>query len=232
MPAERPDPSRGVFETLRLAGGRVQAMDAHLDRLESSTRELYGRPLPAGLRERLHALEGRAAPGGGEERVRIDVEPGDRDLEVSVIATPMGPGARAPRELIPVTVPSGLGAHKWRDRSLLDSLGADPVPLLVDEHGDVLEAAWANVWLLHGGRLATPPADGRILPGVTRAMLLERAPSLGLVAHERPIALSELRLGTVVLTSSLRLAVAAGLGSAPDVEAPAVAEIRRALAEL
>ena len=44
----------------------------------------------------------------------------------------------------------------------------------------MLEAAWGNVWLLEGDRLITPPADGRILPGVTRALLLELAPSLGL----------------------------------------------------
>ncbi len=54
--------------------------------------------------------------------------------------------------------------------------GREQAPLLVDADGTVLEAAWGNVWVLEGDALLTPPADGRILPGVTRSLLLELAP--------------------------------------------------------
>ena len=68
-------------------------------------------------------------------------------------------------------------AHKWRDRHLLDALARSArgtVPLLIDTDGVVLEAAYANVWVVEGGALLTPPANGRILPGDTRATLLAR----------------------------------------------------------
>ena len=83
------------------------------------------------------------------------------------------------------------------------------MPLLVDADGSVLEAAWANFWILDGRTLITPPADGRLLPGVTRARLLELAPSLGLEACERPISLAQARAApAALLTSSLALAAA------------------------
>src|SRR5690606_28717164 len=70
--------------------------------------------------------------------------------------------------------------------------GADE-PLLVDRHGAVLETATANVVVLTAGGFATPPADGRILPGIARAVLLAAARAAGVPFAERPIALDELR---------------------------------------
>ncbi|MGH2875280.1 MAG: aminotransferase class IV, partial [Solirubrobacteraceae bacterium] len=140
----------------------------------------------------------------------------------------MAPTASRPVALRAVTLPGGLGAHKWRDRRLLDDLGDDPVPLLVEPDGTVLEAAFANVWLLRGDRLVTPPADGRILPGVTRALLL-RAAGLGLSAVEEHVSVEDLRgADAVILTSAARLAVAAALDAAPA-EPSALARIRAAL---
>jgi len=235
--APPPDPALGIFETLLFAEGRIHAAEEHLSRLRRSAIELYGLRAPASLPRRLAALERRLAgaerPGAAcaqERRVRIDARPsGGRLLTEITLAAPHRV-ERRPRALAPVTLAGGLGAHKWRDRRLLDLLGADPVPLLVDEHGWVLEAAWANVWLLAGAQLSTPPADGRILPGVTRALLLERAPALGLRACERPISVQELGPGaTVLLTSAVRLAVCAAVGRAPAREPDQVKLIRAAL---
>ena len=57
-----------------------------------------------------------------------------------------------PVRLAPVALPGGLGEHKWRDRRLLDELAAaaGAVPLIVDLDGDVLEAAYANVFIVEG----------------------------------------------------------------------------------
>jgi para-aminobenzoate synthetase/4-amino-4-deoxychorismate lyase len=75
--------------------------------------------------------------------------------------------------LEPVTLPGGLGAHKWADRRLLEAVAVSgATPLLLDSDGSVLEAAWGNIWIVEGDRLLTPPADGRILPGVTRGSML------------------------------------------------------------
>jgi len=90
--------------------------------------------------------------------------------------------------------------------ALAEREGPGRVVLIADDDGQVLEAAWANVWLLDGRGLRTPPADGRILPGVARSRLLSLAPSLGLQAAEMPIPLTDVeRAPTVFLTSSLRV---------------------------
>jgi D-alanine transaminase len=49
---------------------------------------------------------------------------------------------------------------------------------LVDARGVVREGAATNAWIVRDGTVLTHPADGSILPGVTRATLLE------LMAHE------------------------------------------------
>jgi para-aminobenzoate synthetase/4-amino-4-deoxychorismate lyase len=154
----RPDPALGVFETLLVADGEAQRLDAHLARLAGSLTELYGRALPAGLEARAHAL---ARTARGRARLRIDVVP-PADAELSIAAV-------RPRELPivlhPYTLPGGLGAHKWRDRALVDAL--TQTPLLLDADGAVLEAGWANVLIRRGGIVLTPRNDGRILPGTS-----------------------------------------------------------------
>jgi para-aminobenzoate synthetase/4-amino-4-deoxychorismate lyase len=114
--------------------------------------------------------------------------------------------------LTPWLLPGGLGDRKWLDRRLVDRLAVrgGGVPLLVDGDGSVLEAAWGNVWVIEGERLITPPADGRILPGVTRARLMPEA-------EEERLTLERLRAADgVFLTSALRGAVTARLdGGAP-----------------
>jgi para-aminobenzoate synthetase/4-amino-4-deoxychorismate lyase len=118
--------------------------------------------------------------------------------------TPAPPPTAELVVLTPFSLAGGLGGHKWRDRRLLDALAAEApgtVPLLVDTDGLVLEAAYANVWILEGRAMMTPPADGRILPGVTRARLLRT----NAVATEQPISLARLKCAEAIfLTSSIR----------------------------
>jgi para-aminobenzoate synthetase / 4-amino-4-deoxychorismate lyase len=213
-----------VFETMLVRDGRIQALTHHLERLGHSIGALYGRRLPPGLPDRLRAH----AAGAGEHRLRVDVVP-DEDLAVAV--APVGSATRRPVTLAPLVVPGGLGEHKWRDRRLLDARPADPAPLLVDSDGTVLEGAWGNLWILEGDRLLTPPTDGRILPGVTRALLLELAPALGYHADETSIALDRARCAPVTfVTSAIRLAVPAGLADGAAPPTAAVDRIRAALA--
>lgn len=176
-------------------------------------------------------MRARAGSLTGEHRLRVDVTAADGAVGWECISSPLAPGARRAVALAPATVPGGLGAHKWADRRLIEALGADPVPLLVDDDGSVLEAAWGNLWMLDGDALITPPADGRILPGVTRHLLLALAGGLGLTARQRAIPIDEARAApTLFLTSSLRLIVAAGFDAPPADEHPTLARIRDAVA--
>ncbi len=229
-PPDRPDPAHGVFETLRVRDGVAQAAAAHLQRLARSVGALYGLPLPVELEAQLRA---RATALTGEHRLRIDAAPAASGLEFSFSTSAVTPAAGTPVALAPLVVPGGLGAHKWRDRRLLGRPDSNPVALVVDGDGTVLEAAWANFWILDGDRLTTPPADGRILPGVTRARLLALCSGLGLRASEAPVTLSRARVASAtMLTSSLRLAVPARLAGAPAPPAAAIATIDRIRAAL
>ncbi len=138
--------------------------------------------------------------------MRIDVVPrSDRfETEISFREIRRQP---EPAALHSLSVPGGLGAHKWRDRSILDRAQArlGGLPLVVDMDGSVLEAARANVFALHGGALFTPPLDGRTLPGVTRARVIDLAESAAIPVHERPLHRNDLlRADEVLLTGSVR----------------------------
>lgn len=207
-PPPPPDRSAGLFETLLVAEGRPVALDAHLDRLAASVREIFGAELPPGLA----AEAERAAAGVPLGRLRIDLAPDpDGALLPSFSVAPIEPGFTFPERgeaLRAVVAPGWSGEHKWADRGWLEEVEeqlGEEVPLIVDGDGHVLEAGRANVFLVADGALATPPADSRILPGTARAATIELAHELGIEVAERPLSLHDVRSAEAVfLTSSVR----------------------------
>jgi para-aminobenzoate synthetase / 4-amino-4-deoxychorismate lyase len=178
----RPDPALGVFETLLVVDGEAERLDAHLARLAGSLAELYGRALPGDLEARTRAL---ARTASVRARLRIDVVPlGDAELSLAP-----APRRELPIVLHPYTLPGGLGAHKWRDRTLVDALRQ--TPLLLDADGSVLEAGWANVLIRRDRALLRPRADGRILPGTSLP-----------AAEEADLTFADLRHADEILVSS------------------------------
>lgn len=200
--AHRPDPGLGFFETILVREATAIDADLHLRRLEHSLRELYGQLLPA----ELPALLDEAAEQAASQRLRILAATGSggvATVEVSSEVLDQEPEDE-PLTLAPVSLPGGLGAHKWRDRRLLVALARAhrAVPLIVDLDGDVLEAAHANVWIAEGDALITPPLDGRILPGIVRARLASAATG---DVREEGIDLARLAAADeLFLTSSIR----------------------------
>jgi para-aminobenzoate synthetase / 4-amino-4-deoxychorismate lyase len=184
----RPDPARGLLETIAVRAGAPVDAGAHLARLCASARELYGVEPLVTLPE---------DPPDGRLRVRLAPD-GTATVEAHAEAAAATEVALEPRALA-----GGLGPHKWLDRP------HDPGWLALDLDGAVLEAAWANVWIeAEDGALLTPPDDGRILPGITRARLLAADPR----AREAPLTLADLeRTPAILLTSSVRLVTPAGL---------------------
>jgi para-aminobenzoate synthetase/4-amino-4-deoxychorismate lyase len=194
----RPDPGCGVFETVLVHRGAPMLVQEHLDRLAASLSELYGASLEPDLQARVLAAAGGTTARRARLRILADAR-GSATISIS----PETLRRDRPVRLSLFTLPGGLGAHKWRDRRLLEALAArvpGTVPLLVDTDGLVLEAAYANVWIVEHDRLITPPADGRILPGITRASLLAGEPS----AAEEPLGLVRLQAAEAIfLTSSI-----------------------------
>lgn len=188
---ERPDPSKGIFETILTADGRARMLSAHYGRLTASALALYGVDLGPELA--LHQLGFSRAPG----RLRVSHVPG-RPLAFDAGLWPTDP---AYVELAPFVLAGGLGAHKWLDRGLVEGItqaaGEGALPLLLDEDGTVLEATWANVLIEERGRLISPPDEGRALPGIGRGRLRY---------VEEPVDLDRLLAAdAVVLTSALRV---------------------------
>lgn len=202
MTARRqPDPAKGVFETMLVLRGAPVAREAHLSRLEASLEAVYGRRLPRSARQLV------AEHGAGLElgRVRltfvpscgeIEVESGEIDRSLHFPAHPIS--------LRSHPVSGGLGCHKWADRADLPPTAPGEAALLVD--GDeVLEADRANVFAVRRGAVFTPPLDGRILPGVTRATTIELARAGGIEVVEGGLPLEELGSAEeIFLTNSIR----------------------------
>ncbi len=213
MITNKPDLELGLIETMLVLDGAVVELEAHLQRLERSTIRLYDSSLPAELLAEMKRAQqtlqlDRAA------RLRVAVWPSSSELCCSAEAEPterhlLSPLSSTGLKLRPATVAGGLGAHKWRDRRLIERLGAELEPgdelVIVDGGGEVLETGAGNLFAVLGNRITTPAADHRLLPGVTRGRVLELARSLRLHTEERPLKLAELSGATeVFVTSSVR----------------------------
>jgi para-aminobenzoate synthetase / 4-amino-4-deoxychorismate lyase len=205
----QPDPALGVFSTMLVVDGRPVEPDLHLSRLRESVRALYGIELPA----RAAGLAADEAHGLALGRVRVSCcvdDGGEPRLEA--VARPVDPAVVLPDavlDLRSMSVDGWHGAHKWVDRRLLERLDADAAPagaLLVERDGRALETTRANVFALGAdGVVRTPPADGAILPGVTRASTIAIAREAGVEVREEPLELDALRVARELFaTGSVR----------------------------
>jgi para-aminobenzoate synthetase / 4-amino-4-deoxychorismate lyase len=203
---QRPDPARGVFETMLVIGGEPVELEAHLNRIGASLAGLYEAALPATVadlvRERCAGL-----PLG---RVRLTVAPNGADLNCDAVAAAIDseivfPTWERGAELRGLPLPDGLGPHKLVDRPGLSDCTGAVVPLLTEADGEVLEAGRANVFVARRGALVTPRADRRILPGLTRAAALAVARQEAIEVEERALSRNELLdADEVFLTGSVR----------------------------
>jgi para-aminobenzoate synthetase/4-amino-4-deoxychorismate lyase len=188
--------------------GRAVELDAHLRRLDASLSSLFGAKLPRDTRQTV--IERASAVRHG--KLRLTIVPAKRALAATIstaeIARPLVfPDRTAAIPLRSVVVDGGLGPHKWADRALLEGAEAmtpGTVPLLLDREGWVLEASRGSVFAATEGRLLTPPADGRILPGIARQRVIEVAIALGIETREERLTLAELRCEEAFLAGSVR----------------------------
>ena len=197
----------GVYEVLRLYNGQPFAQRAHLARLEQSARGIQlGLPIStvllaneigkltvaSGVRDGMIYLQltrGQAP--------RNHVFPADAQQTLLFYARPLppipapgnGPGARL------LAVKDERWHRCWiKAIALLPNVlakneavaaGADEA-VFVDS-GVVSECAASNLFAVIDGRLVTHPVGSRVLPGITRAVLLECAKSLDMAVEERAL---------------------------------------------
>jgi para-aminobenzoate synthetase / 4-amino-4-deoxychorismate lyase len=198
-----PRPTAGVFSSLTVGNGETRGLASHLDRLRASVTRLYHKDLPASLPAELARCLAREPTG----RLRVTVRPVGGPLQATVEVVAVDPPPRAVT-LRQATVPGGVGAHKYRDRRLLTELGRQArlgpgeQLLLTDDTGELLETDRANLFAVADGVLLTPPADGRILPGTTRAAIIAAARDSGVKVGFKPLTLDQLQAASEVFVTN------------------------------
>ncbi len=81
-------------------------------------------------------------------------------------------------------------------------MAADEQVLITDETGEILETDKANVFAVIDGVLLTPPADGRLLPGTTRAAVIRAAHAEGIRVGQKPLTLDDLANASEVFVTN------------------------------
>jgi branched-chain amino acid aminotransferase len=216
----------GIFEGIRVFGGRVFRLDDHLARFAACTKAI-GLTLPGGLsRVREIVLETVRAHGEPEAYIRLLATRGEGTLGLDPTTCPrprliclVGQVAVYPEEklrrgidLVTVSLrrpPADVLDPRVKSLNYLNNVlaklearqrGADEA-LLLNLAGMVAETAVANVFVVRGGELATPPGSDGALEGITRATLLELAVGLGIPARQRSLGRFDLFAAAEVFVS-------------------------------
>jgi branched-chain amino acid aminotransferase len=218
----------GLFETMRAYSGRVFRLQAHLERLAASA-PVVRLVLPWSQEELAAAVTALlAASGLADAYLRLTVlrgegPPGPAPPVCSsphyfVIARPLAPYPdRRYREGATAVVAAtrqneGSPLARVKSTSFLNYVlaigdardaGVDEA-LLLNNRDELAEAATSNLFIVCGETLLTPPVACGCLPGIARAVVLERAPALGLAALQIPFTLADLLAADeAFLTNSL-----------------------------
>ncbi len=219
-----------VYEVLRTYGGRAFEPGRHFRRLRASAGRLEI-ALPLTDAELLARVDTLLARGGNTESyIRIVVTRGVGDSSyafervkgptVVILLKPLaadppshyqqgiaivavGIRRNHPRALDPAIKSSNLLNNILAVREAR-SRGAEEA-LLLNQDGFVAEGASTNVFAAKGGSIRTPPLSAGILAGITREIVLELLPGLGIPSSEEPLRLSDLlSADEVFLTSTTR----------------------------
>ena len=217
----------GLFETLLARRGRVALLEEHIGRLRAGA-SLLGIPFPHDTRSLGMACGAVLEANGMTQqadraalRITLTRGPGPRGLALPAKPTPTlmisaNPSPAPASSQTAALVTLRRNAHSPTSRlkvlSYLDNIlarqeaqakGADEA-LLLDTMGFLSCASVANIFLWEGERLITPSEDCAILPGVTRAVVIELARSLSLEVAEERISVERLaKASGGFLTNSL-----------------------------
>lgn len=205
---------RGLFETLRVDDGVVLARQAHLERLRRSVLAL-GFPrldhqrIDDGIAAVLQSAAARAA--GCSARLRYTVTAAGGCVVTLAAMPPPIHEATVVTAAWPRNEHSPLVGHKTT--SYFESAlameqaqaGGASEALFRNTRGDYCEGATSNLFVVDAGRVITPPEAAGLLPGVTRALVMQHARSLGLEVTEQPVSAELLDASDeLFLTSSLK----------------------------
>jgi branched-chain amino acid aminotransferase len=214
----------GLFETMRAYNGQVFRLEAHLQRLARSAAAL-GWTVPPDIDDLADGVrQVLLATGMPDARVRLTVTTGSLHAQagdtpgLTCVATGSA-GEKYPDEYYTrgvTVVLSGAcqsrgdptAGHKTTSYfARLASLRAAHEQgafeaLWLNPEDKLAEAALSSVFAVLDGKLYVPPLETPVLPGITRAALLELAAALGIAAVEQPVDIEDVRAADELLLAS------------------------------
>ncbi len=247
----------GLFETLRVANGQPFRCAQHLERLVRGA-EFLKIKLPFTPKEiqkfaeqliekneladailRVTLTRGAGARGysqknSGAPTLAMTLHPlpivnADEPLQWSLVTSSF----RVPASDVLAGFKTTSKILNVLARAEAEEQGADEA-LLLNTNGEVAETAGGNLFWVYQDAVCTVPTGRGVLPGITRAVVLEICQSLGLATNKRIIKPEHLRNaeGIFVTNSAFGIVPVAAFDSLPVAPSPLVDEIASAYNEM
>ncbi len=249
----------GVFETLRAERGKVFFLEAHLERMRRGL-DVLGIDCPEAVLRATEGIgamlelmgtgstwalkvivtrglgrnsSGRGPTSRGEFTPTVMVFGGDvapaRPEGLRAVTTKIVRNERSPL----VTIKSLNYAEMLLARAEAERAGADE-GLCLNTQGRIAEASAANVFLVRGGLLVTPPESEGCLPGIVRGEVLGLTGGLGIEVAVEPVTPDDLRGADEAFLTNSRIGVAPlveldGAAIGEGVAGPVTTSLREAL---
>ncbi|MGH7991723.1 MAG: aminotransferase class IV [Limisphaerales bacterium] len=245
----------GLFETVRVAGGKPFRFAQHLERMTRGANFLKIKPpfAPKELEKFSAQLIAENKMSDAILRITLTRGPGERGYAFSgeckptvVMTLHTAPPLESSIEWNLVTssfhIPAADPLSSFKTTSKIVHVmarteaaekGADEA-LLINTNGEVTETASGNLFWIYDDKICTVPTGRGVLPGVTRAVLLEICQTLGLQVNKRVIKPEALRNseGIFVTQSALGIIPVMTFDGEPVEASPLVDQIADAYNEM
>ena len=206
-----------VFETIKSYQGFLFALDAHLQRLERSSKHVHLQ-IPVSRRTLTGWIAKAIAPlGKTDARVRVMITRGVGPIGLDIsrcqnpqvlvfaqqlvlsnkqgqargISTIIARTRKTPSQTLHSQIKSGNYLFSKLAYAEGQPHGAAEV-ILLNYRGNVSEGSTSNIFLIRGNRLITPSLDSDCLDGITRKVVLKLGRDLKFRCEQRPVKPKEL----------------------------------------
>jgi aminodeoxychorismate lyase len=245
----------GLFETMRVVAGKPFRFAQHLERMTRGADFLKIQPpfTPKELEKFAAQLIEQNKMSDAILRVTLTRGPGERGYKFNgenkptvVMTLHAAPSLENSVEWNLITssfrIPAAdtLSSFKTISKILHVMARAEATEknadeaLLINTNGEVAETTSGNIFWIYHDKICTVPTGRGVLPGITRAIVLEICQTMGLQTNKRVIKPEALRNseGIFVTQSSLGIVPVVSFDGEPVAPSPLVDQIARAYHEM